>query len=101
LSFFQHGDIAPDMSRHDIELCKSVEQKLRARDNLATRPLLEGRDVEFIDEKAVLRLAPQLPCRSLRQIITPEGVDPQQKPPASSAEAPTRRREFRAISLLP
>jgi hypothetical protein len=31
LSFFQHGDIAPDMSEGDIELCKSVEQKLRAR----------------------------------------------------------------------
>ena len=31
LSFFQHGDIAPDMSQRDIELCKSVEQKLRAR----------------------------------------------------------------------
>ena len=31
LSFFQHGDIAPEMSEADIELCKSVEQKLRAR----------------------------------------------------------------------
>src|SRR5216684_1718298 len=31
LSFFQHGDIAPDMSERDIELCKSVEQKLHAR----------------------------------------------------------------------
>lgn len=31
LSFFQHGDIAPDMSEGDIELCKSFEQKLRAR----------------------------------------------------------------------
>jgi hypothetical protein len=30
LSFFQHGDIAPDMSQRDIEFCKSVEQKLRA-----------------------------------------------------------------------
>jgi hypothetical protein len=30
LSFFQHSDIAPDMSQHDIELCKSVEQKLSA-----------------------------------------------------------------------
>ena len=29
--FFQRGDIAPDMSERDIELCKSVEQKLRAR----------------------------------------------------------------------
>jgi hypothetical protein len=27
LSFFQHGDIAPDMSEDDFELCKSVEQK--------------------------------------------------------------------------
>jgi hypothetical protein len=31
MSFFQHGDVAPDMSEGDIELCKSVEQKLRAR----------------------------------------------------------------------
>jgi hypothetical protein len=31
LSFFQHGDIAPDMSEDDIELCKSVEQKMRAK----------------------------------------------------------------------
>ena len=31
LAFFQHGDIAPGMSERDIELCKSVEQKLRAR----------------------------------------------------------------------
>jgi hypothetical protein len=31
LSFFQHGDIARDMSPHDIELCKSLEQKLGAR----------------------------------------------------------------------
>jgi hypothetical protein len=30
VSFFQHGDIAPGMSRHDIELCRSVEQNLRA-----------------------------------------------------------------------
>ena len=30
MSFFQHGDVAPDMSEGDIELCKSVEQKLRA-----------------------------------------------------------------------
>src|SRR4051794_28389562 len=29
LSFFQHGDIAPDMSEHDVELCTSVDQKLR------------------------------------------------------------------------
>jgi len=26
LSFFQHGDVAPGMSRHDIELCRSLEQ---------------------------------------------------------------------------
>jgi hypothetical protein len=31
LSFFQHGDVEPDMSEGDITLCKSVEQKLRAR----------------------------------------------------------------------
>ena len=31
LSFFQHGDIAPEMSERDIELCESFEQKLRAR----------------------------------------------------------------------
>jgi hypothetical protein len=31
LSFFQHGDVAPEMSEGDIELCKSVEQKLLAR----------------------------------------------------------------------
>ena len=31
LSFFQHGDIAPDMSERDIELGKFFEQKLRAR----------------------------------------------------------------------
>ncbi len=28
LSFFKHGSITPDMSGHDLELCKSVEQKL-------------------------------------------------------------------------
>jgi hypothetical protein len=32
LSFFQHGDIAPGMSESNIELCKSVQQRLRARD---------------------------------------------------------------------
>ena len=32
LSFFRHGYFAPDMSEGDIELCKSVEQILRARD---------------------------------------------------------------------
>jgi hypothetical protein len=31
LSFFQHGDVVPEMSEGDIELCKSVEQKLQAR----------------------------------------------------------------------
>lgn len=31
LSFFQHGEIALGMSEGDIELCKAVEQKLRAR----------------------------------------------------------------------
>jgi len=35
LSFFQRGNVAPGMSRHDIELCKSVEQKLLARANAA------------------------------------------------------------------
>jgi hypothetical protein len=35
LSFFQRGNIAAGMSRHDIELCKSVEQKLTARANVA------------------------------------------------------------------
>jgi hypothetical protein len=30
LSFFQHGDIAPDMSQRDTKLCKIVAQKLRA-----------------------------------------------------------------------
>jgi hypothetical protein len=35
-SFFQHGNIRPlGTSRHDIELCKSVEQKLLARANAA------------------------------------------------------------------
>ena len=37
LSFFQHGDIAPDMSERDSELRKSFEKKLRARGHLATR----------------------------------------------------------------
>ena len=31
LSFFQHGDIAPEMSEGDIELCKSIEPRLRGR----------------------------------------------------------------------
>ena len=30
LSFFQHGDIVPDMSQRDVKLCKTVERKLRA-----------------------------------------------------------------------
>jgi hypothetical protein len=30
LSFFVHGNIAPDMTEGDVELCKSVEQKLVA-----------------------------------------------------------------------
>jgi hypothetical protein len=38
LSFFRHGDIAPDMSPHDIELCKCVEQKLRATGQLGDAP---------------------------------------------------------------
>ena len=37
LSFYQRGNIAPAMSRHDIELCKSVEQKFLARANAAPR----------------------------------------------------------------
>jgi hypothetical protein len=35
LSFFQRGNIAPGMSRHDIELCKSVERKFLARQRRA------------------------------------------------------------------
>jgi hypothetical protein len=31
LAFFKHGDIAPDMPKHDVELCQSVDQKLRAK----------------------------------------------------------------------
>ena len=30
LSLFQHGDIALEMSAHDVELCESVDQKLLA-----------------------------------------------------------------------
>jgi hypothetical protein len=37
LSFFQRSNIAPGMSRHDIELCKSVEQKLLARASTAPK----------------------------------------------------------------
>ena len=29
LSFFQWGSIAADMSERDVELCKSIEEKLR------------------------------------------------------------------------
>ena len=42
LSFFQHGDIAPDMSERDIELCKSFEQKLRARGQTNSDPHKAG-----------------------------------------------------------
>jgi hypothetical protein len=31
LSFIQHAEIAPEMSAADIELCTSVEQRLRRR----------------------------------------------------------------------
>jgi hypothetical protein len=31
LSFFQHGEIAPEMSAADIALCTSLEQRLRRR----------------------------------------------------------------------
>ena len=34
LSFFQHGDVAPEMSERDVMLCKSVERKLGARGSL-------------------------------------------------------------------
>jgi len=30
VSFFQSGNIAPVMSKHDIELCRSVEKRLHA-----------------------------------------------------------------------
>ncbi len=50
LSFFQHGDIAPDMSPHDIKLCKSVEQKLHAQRQSSDSPFAEAAGVEFIDE---------------------------------------------------
>jgi hypothetical protein len=30
LSFFRHGNVAPDMSEGDIDLCTSVEKRLRA-----------------------------------------------------------------------
>jgi hypothetical protein len=31
LSFFQHGDLAPEMSERDVALCKSLEDRLRVR----------------------------------------------------------------------
>jgi hypothetical protein len=31
LSFFQHGDVAPEMSERDVTLCKSLEDRLRVR----------------------------------------------------------------------
>ena len=31
LSFFQHGDLAPEMSDRDVTLCKSLEERLRDR----------------------------------------------------------------------
>ena len=31
LSFFQHGDVAPEMSERDVTLCKSLEERLRDR----------------------------------------------------------------------
>ena len=31
LSFFQHGDVAPEMSERDVTLCKSLEERLRGR----------------------------------------------------------------------
>ena len=30
-SFFQHGDVAPEMSERDVTLCKSLEERLRDR----------------------------------------------------------------------
>jgi hypothetical protein len=30
LSFFQHGDVTPEMSERDATLCKSLEDRLRA-----------------------------------------------------------------------
>ena len=29
--FFQHGDVAPEMSERDVTLCKSLEERLRDR----------------------------------------------------------------------
>ena len=31
LSFFQHGEVAPEMSERDVMLCKSLEARLRVR----------------------------------------------------------------------
>jgi hypothetical protein len=31
LSFFQGGDVAPEMSERDVTLCKSLEDRLRVR----------------------------------------------------------------------
>jgi hypothetical protein len=31
LSFFKHGDVAPEMPEADVMLCKSLEERLRAR----------------------------------------------------------------------
>jgi hypothetical protein len=31
LSLFQHGDVAREMSEHNVMLCKSLEDKLRVR----------------------------------------------------------------------
>ncbi len=31
LSFFQHGDVAPEMPEGDVTLCKSLEDRLRVR----------------------------------------------------------------------
>jgi hypothetical protein len=31
LCFFQHVEIAPEMSARDIELCRSIEQRLQGR----------------------------------------------------------------------
>jgi hypothetical protein len=33
LSFFQHSDVAPDMSERDVTLCKSLKDRLRVRDH--------------------------------------------------------------------
>jgi hypothetical protein len=31
LSFFQHGEVAPEMSERDVMLCKSLQARLRGR----------------------------------------------------------------------